>query len=134
MISVIMWTSFCCTSWKVAIGCGAGAIYPRAVAGVHVEHLSRDGRHLPAFPDTVRSFELRGAAVARVDVEQALAVLRNEGVQVDQGADAIREAVRDTGDHEAAVRVTTQHEVGQFPPLNQVDHVLDVRVQIHSRG
>ena len=57
-----------------------------------------------------RGLELQLLRGTGQDVVKALAVLRNEGIQVDRGADAIRQSVRDAGDHAAAVGIAAQHE------------------------
>ena len=43
---------------------------------------------------------------------------------------AIGKAIRNPGNHAPAVGVTAQNDAGQVLPPDQVDHVLDVRVQI----
>jgi hypothetical protein len=80
-------------------------IHPLAIAGVHVERLGGDGRHHPAIPIARRGFEKLDPHRIRKDVEEALAVLRGERIQVDHRANAIRESVRDTRDHAAAIGV-----------------------------
>ena len=110
--------------------CSALVVHPLDVAGIHVERLCRDRRHLPTFPVAPRGFQQLSLVETWQDAMQALAVLRNERVQVDKGADAIGEAIRNPGDHAPAVGVAAQNDAGQVLPPDQVDHVLDVRVQI----
>ena len=46
--------------------------------------------------------------------------------------DSFRNAIRDAADHAAAVRVPTEDDVRQFFPLDQVQYVHDVRVEIDT--
>jgi len=62
---------------------------------------------------------------------EAFTVLEKECVQIDQRANAVRNAVCDATDDAAAVRVAAQHHVRQFLPTNQVDDVADVRVEVY---
>jgi hypothetical protein len=88
------------------------SIRPLAIAGVQVERLGGDGRHHPAFSSTGCGLEKPGPRSVRHDGEEALALLRGKRIQVDHRADAIRQPVRDTRDHAAAVGVAAKNDVG----------------------
>jgi hypothetical protein len=60
---------------------------------------------------------------------QALAVLRHEGVEVDEPSNARRHAIGNAGGDHAAVAVTHEHDVGKILALDHAQHVGDVRVQ-----
>ncbi len=65
---------------------------------------------------------------------QALAVLRDEGVDVDAMRDALRDTVGHAGDHHAAVAVPDEDDVAELLEDEQVDDVLDVGVEPHVLG
>ena len=82
-------------------------------------------RRLPQF--------LHALAVRLVEIQQRLAVLRNEGVEIDQLRDAIAGAIGDAGRDHAAIAVAEQHDVAQILELDDVDHILDMGVEIDRR-
>ena len=60
------------------------------------------------------------------DIPERLAIGRQEGVQIDQGADAAGAASGHAGDHHAAIGVADQDRVGDVLVFQDVRHVLDV--------
>jgi hypothetical protein len=66
----------------------------------------------------------------RYEIEQALAVRRNERVEINERPERVRRALGDTGDHHAAVGVATEDNVGQVLALKHTANVSDVRVKI----
>jgi hypothetical protein len=68
--------------------------------------------------------------IGRQIVEQRLAVLGHEGVEIDQGTDLRRDLLGDAGDDHAALAMATQYHVRQFLAADDTDDVLNVRVEI----
>jgi len=62
------------------------------------------------------------------------AVFGQQGVQVNDALDSVGHAVGHAGDDHAAVAVTHQHNVVQIFPEDDVDDVLNVRVEINVRA
>ena len=61
----------------------------------------------------------------------AVIVDREPGVHVDDAANAMRHALGDTGDDQAAIAVAHQDDLVQVLELEHVDDVLDVCVEAH---
>jgi hypothetical protein len=66
----------------------------------------------------------------RNKVDQRLAVLGHERVEVDQVADPIARAVGDAGCDHPAVAVPDQHEVAQLLALDYAQDILDMGLKI----
>ena len=79
--------------------------------GVHIECFSRNRRHFPTVSHFSFTLELSASHLGRKRIVQALAVLRNKGIEVNKSINAIRNAIRDAGDNETAVRVAAQHHL-----------------------
>ena len=109
------------------------AVDPGAIRHVHVEYFRRNRRHLPALSHLAAQFQLHCALFLRQGVMQALAGVRYEGIQVDQVRNPFRNAIGHAADHAAGVGVPAKHDIVQFLPADQVEHVLDVRLEIHLR-
>ena len=56
--------------------------------------------------------------------------LRHEGVDIDQLPDLVAGAVGDPGRDHAAIAVADQHDVAQILVLDDIQHVLDMRIEI----
>ena len=67
-----------------------------------------------------------GRREVRAGVERRLAVLRDEGVEVDEPRDAAGHAVRGAGDRHAAVGVPDDHDAIAAGALDRLDHRADV--------
>ena len=77
---------------------------------------------------------MRVAGLRRLQVEQALAVPRHEGVEIDQLRDALARPVGDAGRHHAAIAVPDQHDIAQVLHLEHADDIGDVGVEIDRRA
>ena len=103
-----------------------GGLGERAVGVVH-ERLAPDriGHDHRAVADLGGDLLEQMDVVLRHHVVQRLAVIRHEGVPVDQPPDALRRPVGDPGDHHAAIGVAHQDHVGKVVLRQIVDDRLD---------
>src|ERR1700677_773780 len=60
---------------------------------------------------------------------QALAVVRQKGVEVYQGINPGRNNIGDAGNDHAAIRVPDQDDVTKTFPVREIDDVVDMRLQ-----
>ena len=67
-----------------------------------------------------------------VDVEQRLAVLRQERVEIDESGNAVGDTVGDAGCHHAAIGMAGQHDLAKTFVVHDVDDVGDVRGQVDA--
>src|SRR6185312_1550030 len=102
------------------------AIDPGTVGGIHSEDFGGNRWALPSIN--------RLAAGHRSEIQEALAILRYESIQVHQRANAFRNAVRDARDDHAAIGVAAQHDILELLPPDQIEHIQRVGVQIHRGG
>ena len=109
------------------------AVHPIEVSAIHMESLGRDRRHPPTIPQLSCTLDLGISRLRRDDVVQALTILRNKGIEVDQGINPLWDAIRDTGNHAAPVGVTAQYYPRQSLPLNEIDDISNMGVQIDLR-
>ena len=68
-----------------------------------------------------------------VQIEQRLSVVGHKGIDIDQLLDLVARTVGDAGGDHAAIAVADQHDVAQILVLDDVQHVLDMRIQIDRR-
>ena len=88
-------------------------------------------RHAPAVAGLRQLLHARTRHL--VQVEQRLSVLRHEGVDINQLRDPVARAVGHAGGKHAAIAVADQHDVAQILILDDVQHVLDMRIEIDGR-
>ncbi len=73
------------------------------------------------------------AEVGRREIEDRLAVLRHQRVEIDEVREALRHPVGDAGHDHAAVALAGQDHIVQVLIAKQVDDVLDVGLQADLR-
>ena len=66
----------------------------------------------------------------RQQVEQAVAVVGREGIEIDQLADALTRAVGDAGRDHAAIGMADQVDAGEILEFQHAENVGDVRLEI----
>src|SRR5215472_350254 len=91
-------------------------------------------RHEPALTLALHQRFHWRTPIGWYDVEHALAVLRHEGVQIDDMSDQIRHSIGNTGDDHPAGAVTDQGDISQTLVLQEIDDVLDVGVEADFRA
>ena len=110
-------------------------LHPRQIVRVrHSEepaHLREGPQHELDAVDRSRPLPGEPHRFAR-DVDQRLPVGRVRRVEVDELGDPFVGAVGDPGDHHAAVAVTDEDHVDQVAVTNEVDHLVDVGVEVDA--
>jgi hypothetical protein len=67
-------------------------------------------------------------------LDETFTILKHEGIQVHKGTDASGTAICNPANDAPAIRVTTQYDVREFLPFDEVHYILDMRFQIHFAG
>jgi len=65
-----------------------------------------------------------------VEIEQRLAVFRDEGIEIDQSCDLLRHRVGDRSDHHAAIGMAEQHHIRKVFIADDVEDVGDMGAQV----
>lgn len=71
--------------------------------------------------------------LVRDEGEGGVAVLRQAGVQVNDPADPLRAAIGGTQHRVDGVVVADQHQLRRVEVVDQLHHILDVRLQVGAR-
>ena len=82
-------------------------------------------------PSTTRTAP-GGVHERRREIRQRLTVRRCRGIEVHEATDALGRAIRDPGDHHAAVAVTDEDHVAQIVVVHDGDDVVDVGVEVDA--
>ena len=69
----------------------------------------------------------------RQEVDEGLAVFRDEGVEIYDLRNALRRAIGDTGRDHAAIAVAEQHDIAQLLAFEDANHVVDVGFEVVFR-
>ena len=93
----------------------------------------RESRQQPSLALGLHECLHRRSAVRGHEVQQALPVRRDEGVEVDQPRDAARHPLGDAGDDHSGGAVADEDHVVQALEDQGVDDVVDVGSEVHAR-
>jgi len=104
------------------------AVHPGSVRRIDREDRGRKRRNLPAIASGQGRFPELLPGIGQMG-DKGLAVLGNEGVEVDERANSVRQSVDDVAYDDAAVRVSDQDDITKVFPDQQIDDVHDMGVE-----
>src|SRR5258708_9658423 len=106
----------------------AWAASPGSVRRIDREDRRGKRRNLPAIASGQGRFPELLPGIGQMG-DKGLAVLGNEGVEIDKRANSVRQSVSDVAYDDAAVRVSDQDDVTKVFPDQQIDDVRDMSVE-----
>lgn len=110
---------------------GALPIHPITVGRIDVKFFRGNWRQFPALAYFVRLIEALSPHFRRNHVVQALAILQNECIEIDQRADSLWDSIGHAACHAAAIGMAAQDYVRKFLPAEEIGDIRNVRIQIH---
>src|SRR6185437_4641137 len=107
------------------------AIDPRDIAGIGDAEVTRGERvDAPAFAAELRLGALTLGDLRRLKIEHRFAVAWDEGIEKDEGADALRQAVGGAGHDHAAIGMPDEHDFIELVMLDRAHHIGDMRLEV----
>src|SRR5258708_10351851 len=104
------------------------AVHPGSVRRIDREDRRRKRRNLPAIASGQGRFPELLPGIGQMG-DKGLAVLGNEGVEIDKRANSVRQSISDVAYDDAAVRVSDQDDIMKVFPDQQIDDVRDMSVE-----
>ena len=105
--------------------------HPLSISSIlNVEYFWRNRWNLPAIADALRSFREVLPADCRHVLGDVFTVVEHEGIQIDERANAIGNAIGNAADYGPTIGMTAQHDVGEFLPSDQVDDIKNMRLEV----
>jgi hypothetical protein len=93
-------------------------IHPRVIVRIDLEHFCGNRRNFPA------AFQHFVALLFRDVLHQVFSVLQNERIEINERTNPFRKSIRGGAAYDAAaIGMTTQYDVRQFLPANQISDI-----------